>query len=420
MKYLASVYFFIAIPALVMTGCRADPAKAVRTRDEPRQREPVKLTEEALKIHRAALVIDGHNDLPYALRERKDPLMRRIDIARTQKQLNTDIPRLRQGGVGAQFWSAYVSVDTAKDGTAVRTTLEQIDIIHRMVEKYPDTFEMAASADDIDRIHKKGKIASMIGVEGGHSIDNSLAVLRMYYKLGVRYMTLTHSENTSWADSCSDKPVHKGLTPFGEQVVREMNCLGMLVDISHVSADTMRHALRVSSAPLIASHSSAYAIAPHPRNVPDDVLRLVAKNGGVVMVNFYSGFVVPEGARVTQEMFEVARKLKIKYPDKNDLEAALRQWHKDHPYPRGTVHTVVDHIEHIVKVAGIDHVGLGSDFDGCNRLPAQLDDVSCYPYITQELLNRGHSPSDIRKVLGANLMRALRQAERVARDWKRD
>jgi membrane dipeptidase len=329
--------------------------------------------------------------------------------------LHTDIPRLRKGGVGAQFWSAYVSTETTKKGTAVRETLEQIDLIHRIVRAYPDTFAMAYTADDVVRVHKRGKIASLIGVEGGHSIDNSQGVLRSLYALGARYMTLTHSENTDWADSATDTPRHHGLTPFGEQVVLEMNRLGMLVDISHVSAETMRHALRVSRAPVIASHSSAFAVAAHPRNVPDDVLRLVAKNDGVVMVNFFSGFVVPEGARAMKEMFAVGRELRKKYRDPRELREAWRQWRKQHPFPRGTVHHVVDHIEHIIKVAGVDHVGLGSDFDGSSPLPHQLDDVSCYPYITQELLNRGYSAEAVRKVLGGNVLRVLRRAEEVAR-----
>jgi membrane dipeptidase len=275
---------------------------------------------------------------------------------------------------------------------------------------------MAYSADGIVRIHKKGKIASLIGVEGGHSIDNSLGVLRMLYALGVRYMTLTHSETLDWADSATDVAKHHGLTAFGEQVVREMNRLGMLVDISHVSADTMRHALRVTRAPVIASHSSAFAVAGHPRNVPDDVLLMVKKNDGVVMVNFYSGFVVPEAARLTRDMFQVARDLQKKYPDEREFQAALRQWRKDHPIPAGSVHHVVDHIEHIIQVAGVDHVGIGSDYDGINTTPKQLEDVSCYPYITQELLNRGHSKEDILKILGGNVLRALRRAEQVAKE----
>jgi membrane dipeptidase len=288
-----------------------------------------------------------------------------------------------------------------------------------MVEQYPDTFQMAYSADDIVRIRGQGKIASLIGIEGGHAIDNSLGVLRMLYALGARYMTLTHSETLDWADSATDKARHNGLTPFGEQVVLEMNRLGMLVDISHVSADTMKHALRVTRAPVIASHSSAYAIAQHPRNVPDDVLRLVAKNGGVIMVNFFPGFIVPEGARATREIFQVARELKAKYPDERDYQAALREWQRAHPYPTGSVHTVVDHIDHIVKVAGVDHVGLGSDYDGITRVPKQLEDVSCYPNLTQELLNRGYAEEAIHKILGRNLLRAFRQAEQVARDSRR-
>ncbi len=388
----------------------------------PKARGPVKLTEEALRIHREAIVIDGHNDLPWEFRAKDDLSFRKIDLRQSQKALglHTDIPRLRQGGVGAQFWSAYVPASTGKKGTAVRLTLEQIDVIRRMVASYPDTFEMAYTAVDIVRIHKNGKIASLIGVEGGHSIDNSLGVLRMLYALGVRYMTLTHSETLDWADSATDEPRHHGLTAFGEQVVREMNRLGMLVDISHVSAETMRHALRVTSAPVIASHSSAYALAEHPRNVPDDVLRSVKQNGGVVMVNFFPGFIVPEAARMTRDMFQRLRELQKKYPDEREFRAAMRQWRKENPIPTGSVHTVVDHIEHIIKVAGIDHVGLGSDFDGITSVPNQLEDVSCYPYITQELLNRGYGKEEIVKVLGGNLLRVLRRAEEVAKESQRN
>jgi membrane dipeptidase len=404
---------------IAMLGSLLLLSPVAKSSEKAKKRRPVKLTEEALKIHHEAILIDGHNDLPYQLREQKDLLLRKIDIGKLQKNLNTDIPRLRKGGVGAQFWSAYVSAGTMKDGSAVRRTLEQIDVIHRMVKKYSDTFEMAYTADDIVRIHKKGKIASLIGVEGGHSIDNSLGVLRMYHRLGIRYMTLTHSKNLDWADSATDKPEHKGLTPLGEQVVLEMNRLGMLVDISHISADTMRHALRVSRAPVIASHSSAFAIAPHPRNVPDDVLRLVAKNGGVVMVNFYSGFVVPEGARAMKRLFEVEKELRAKYPREEEFRVALTQWQRENRFPNGTIHDVVDHIDHIVKVAGVDHVGLGSDFDGVNALPTQLEDVSCFPYITQELLNRGYSKKNILKILGGNLLRAFRRAEQVAKAWEK-
>jgi membrane dipeptidase len=298
--------------------------------------------------------------------------------------LHTDIPRLRQGGLKAQFWSVYVPASTERTGNALLQTMEQIDLVHEMVAKYPDVFEMVKTADDIERITNQGKIASMIGVEGGYSIQESLPVLRHLYERGTRYMTLTHSKTLSWADSATDKPLHGGLTPFGEEVVREMNRLGMLVDISHVSPDTMVDALRVSKAPVIFSHSSARAIADHPRNVPDDVLRLMPANGGVVMINFFSCFVVPTD------------QLKA---DRNRL---------------GTVKTVVDHIEHVIQVAGIDQVCLGSDFDGIPRVPRQLDDVAHYPYITQELLNRGYTRDQIAKVLGGNALRALRQAEEVA------
>ncbi len=403
-------------PALVVFSLGLCPADDSQPKDKPmpKNRAPVQVTEEARRIQREAILVDGHNDLPYQFREKGDLSFQRIDITKPQPRLHTDIPRLRKGGVGAQFWSAYVSTHTMKTGTAVRETLEQIDVIHRMVRAHPETFEMAYSVDDILRIHKQGKIASLIGIEGGHSIDNSLGVLRMYYALGARYMTLTHTESLDWADSATDQPKCHGLSPFGEQVVLEMNRLGMLVDISHVSVETMKHALRVSRAPVIASHSSAYALAPHPRNVPDDVLRLVAKNGGVVMVNFYSGFITPEGARASREMFRIYRELKARYPNEKDLQTAIGQWVKEHPVPRGSVHNVVDHIEHIIKVAGVDHVGLGSDFDGINTVPHQLEDVSCYPNITQELLNRGYSKDDILKILGGNLLRAFRAAERVA------
>jgi membrane dipeptidase len=396
-------------------------SRAAGPADDPKRpptaesaRAPVKLTEEALRIHRDAILIDGHNDLPWQFREKKDLSFDRIDIAKPQKNLHTDIPRLRQGGIGAQFWAAFVPAETMKDGTAVRMTLEQIDVIHRMVRAYPDTFEMAHSADDILRIHKEGKIASLIGVEGGHSIDNSLGVLRMYYALGVRYMTLTHSDTLSWADSATDEAKHHGLTEFGEQVVHEMNRLGMMVDISHVSAETMKHALRVTRAPLIASHSSAFALAAHPRNVPDDVLVLMKKNGGVVMVNFFSGFIVPEAARAMKDMFQMARDLRKKYPNESEFLLALKEWQREHPIPRGSVHTLVDHIDHIVKVAGVDHVGIGSDFDGINVVPHQVEDVSYYPYITQELLNRGYSREDILKILGGNLLRVFRAVEQCA------
>jgi membrane dipeptidase len=412
LRLLAAAAFAALVAAILPAA--DDPPKPAEP--APKSRAPVVLTDEALRIHRAALLVDGHNDLPWELRRKGDTGFRDIDIARPQPRIHTDLPRLKEGGVGAQFWSAYVPSSTAAKGKAVTTTLEQIDVIHRMVKRYPDDLEMAYGTEDIVRIRKAGKIASLIGVEGGHSIDNSLGVLRMLHKLGVRYMTLTHSESLDWADSATDKPRANGLSRFGEEVVLEMNALGMLVDLSHVSPETMKAALRVTKAPVIFSHSSARALADHPRNVPDDVLTLVKENGGVVMINFFSGFLVPEGARVTRRMFEVSRELRKQYPDEERYREALREWLREHDYPAGTVHTIVDHIEHVIKVAGIDHVGLGSDFDGVTRLPAQMDDVSHYPYITQELLNRGYKENEIRKVLGENLMRAFREAERVSRE----
>ena len=384
--------------------------------DDPKPARDVVLTAEAIAIHREALLVDGHNDLPYALREAAGPTFRTIDISKPQPKLHTDIARLKKGNVGAQFWSAYVPVDTAKKGIAVRMTLEQIDVIHELVRRYPETFEMASGTDDIRRIRKSGKIASLIGVEGGHSIDNSLGVLRDYYRLGVRYMTLTHSESLDWADSATDAPKAHGLSPFGEEVVLEMNRLGMLVDLSHVSPETMKAALKVSKAPVIFSHSSARGIADHPRNVPDDVLELVKANNGVVMVNFFSGFLVPEGARAMRKMFDVSRDLKKKFPDDEaKFKEALRAWVKENDFPAGSVQTIADHIDRIVKVAGIDCVGIGSDFDGITKVPYQMDDVSCYPLLTQELLNRKYTKEQIHKVLGGNLMRVFAEAERISR-----
>jgi membrane dipeptidase len=382
-------------------------------------RPPVVLTDEARKLHAECLLIDGHNDLPWHMRTEHGASFAKCDIAQVQPKNHTDIPRLRQGGVGAQFWAAYAPVETIRKGDATHVVLEQIDLIREMVDRYPETFELALTADDIERIHGQGKIASLIGVEGGHAIEDSIGVLRMLHALGVRYMTLTHADTLSWADAATDDPRHGGLSPFGEEVVRRMNELGMLVDISHVSPDTMRDALAISKAPVIASHSSAHAIAPHPRNVPDDVLLLIKQNGGLVMVNFFSGFVVPESAKTAANMFQVRREFSKQHPDPKDLDKAMKQWEAAHPLEPGTIHDVVDHIDHIVKVAGIDHVGIGSDFDGVSMLPEQLKDVSAYPLITQELLNRGYTPADIRKIMGENLLRALRGVEQTARELRK-
>ncbi len=379
-------------------------------------RPPVVLTDEARALHASSLVIDGHNDLPWELRTQVQGRFDRLDIAKPQVgKLQTDIPRLRQGGVGAQFWSVWVPVETAKRGAALTTTLEQIDLVKAMIARYPETFELALTTDDVERIHKSGKIASLIGVEGGHSIEGSLNVLRQLYDLGARYMTLTHSDSLEWADSGTDVAKVGGLSPFGEDVVREMNRLGMMVDISHVSPDAMKDALRVTEAPVIFSHSSARGVADHPRNVPDDVLKLTAENGGVVMVNFFSAFIVPETAKRDVERMAFRRAKEKEFTAEQDVEAAMRRWDAEHGRGEvGTIHTLIDHIEHIIQVAGVDHVGLGSDYDGISMLPTQLEDVSSYPYITQALLDRGHSAEEVRKILGGNLMRVMRGAEAAA------
>lgn len=397
----------------------AKPGRVVRGpgywRSEER-RQPVELTEEAAQVHKAGFVFDGHNDLPWALRTNASSSFAKLDIAQPQPELHTDIARLRAGNAGAQFWSVYVPADTAKRGTALLQTLEQIELVHAMMERYPDTFEFARTVDDIERIRATGKIASLIGVEGGHSIENSLETLRRLHKLGAAYMTLTHSDTLDWADSATDDPKHGGLSAFGEEVVREMNRLGMLVDLSHVSPETMKDALRVSRAPIIFSHSSARAVADHARNVPDDVLRLTAKNGGVVMVNFFSGFVEPESARRMAKMFDANRELRVKFPDDVEYEKEKTRWRARNPILPGTIHDVIDHIDHIVRVAGIDHVGIGSDYDGVSMLPKQLEDVSTYPLITQALLTRGYTSEETHQIMSGNILRVMREAERVAKE----
>jgi N-acyl-D-amino-acid deacylase len=379
------------------------------------RRSPVKVTARAMEIHKRGYILDGHNDLPWAIRNNASSSFERLDISKPQPTLHTDIDRLRKGNVGAQFWSVYVPANRSERGTALRETLEQIELVHAMVKKYPETFQLALSTKDIHAARSANKIASLIGVEGGHSIEDSIEVLRRLYRLGARYMTLTHSDTLAWADSATDESKHGGLSPFGEEVVREMNRLGMMVDLSHVSPDTMKDALRITKAPIMFSHSSARAIADHPRNVPDDVLRLTAKNGGVVMVNFFSGFVEPESARRMKDMFAVSRRLRKEFPKEEDYQNARKRWRAQHPMLPGTVHDLVDHIDHIVRVAGIDHVGIGSDYDGVSMLPEQLEDVSTYPVITQELLNRGYTEKDIHKIMSGNIMRAFAGAEETAR-----
>jgi membrane dipeptidase len=373
----------------------------------------VVMTAQGLAVHRSGLLIDGHNDLPWQIRTKGASSFDKMDLRQRQATLQTDIPRLRQGGMGAQFWVVYVPPELEHSGAA-KTALEQFDLIDQMIERYSDTFEAARTAADIERIHNSGRIACLIGIEGGHVIENSLEKLALFHRRGACYMGLTHSETTDWADSATDVPRHGGLSPFGKQVVREMNRLGMLVDLAHVSPDTMRDALRISKAPVIVSHASAMAIASHPRNVPDDVIAAIGRSGGMVMVTFFPGYAHPQGARAMAGYFEQERAIRAKYPESQAFDKAWKAYRDANPIPPGDVGMVVDHIDHIVRIAGIDHVGLGSDYDGVGIMPHQLEDVSGYPYITQELLNRGYSAQDIYKIMGQNLLRVMREAQRVA------
>lgn len=370
------------------------------------------------RILREVPLIDGHNDLPWQYRERAKDQLAKIDIRQDQskldKPLHTDIPRLRAGLLGAQFWSVYVPA-TLKGADAVQATMEQIDVVHRLNALYPDTFALALTADDVTRIHKSGRIASMIGMEGGHSINNSLAALRQFYASGARYMTLTHSENNDWADSATADPKHNGLTAFGKLVVGEMNRVGMLVDLSHVSPKTMHDALDTTAAPVIFSHSSARAISNHPRNVPDDVLARLKANGGVVMVTFVPSF-VSEALRIW-EADRSAQEARLKSlhngaPEK--VKTELEAWRTANPRPSAALSEVADHIEHVMKVAGEDHVGIGGDLDGISTTPVGLESVADYPKLFAELLRRGHSEQQLKKLAGLNVLRVMKQVEATA------
>ncbi|MBA0049457.1 membrane dipeptidase [Streptomyces sp. AJS327] len=374
------------------------------------------LLDRARELLRQHPVVDGHNDLPWTLREQVTYDLDQRDIARDQSaHTHTDIPRLRAGGVGAQFWSVYVATGLTGD-SAVSACLEQIDVVRRLAARYPDDLRLAYTAREMEEARAAGRIASLMGAEGGHSIDNSLATLRALYQLGVRYMTLTHNDSLAWADSATDEPRADGLSRFGEEVVREMNRLGMLVDLSHVAASTMRDALRVSAAPVLFSHSSARAVCPHPRNIPDDVLARLPENGGVAMVTFVPKFLSTAAGdwwkQATADLAE--RGLSLFGTDPASV-AARRAYEETNPAPPVTVATAADHLDHMREVAGIDHLGLGGDYDGMPFGPTGLEDVAGYPNLVAELLDRRWSEADLAKLTWQNAVRVLGAAEEVAR-----
>jgi membrane dipeptidase len=362
-------------------------------------------------------ILDGHNDLPWTLRVADDVDLDTTDLDHAVATIQTDWPRMAAGGVGAQFWSVYVSADLEGE-TAVTTTLEQIDLVHELIRRYPGTLELALTADDVERIIAAGKVASLIGAEGGHSIGSSLGTLRALYALGVRYMTLTHNRSLPWADSATDDPVVGGLSTFGREVVREMQRLGMLVDLSHVSPDTMRDALDTAEGPLIFSHSSALAICDHPRNVPDEILARLPANGGTCMVNFVPAF-VSQACRDWERGFaEDAKQRGFDFknvPGRGQAKELRQEWIAKHPRPAVQLAEVADHVEHVREVAGVDHVGIGSDYDGVDWLPEGLEDTSTYPALIAELLRRGWSEEDCGKLASGNIIRTLRAAEETAR-----
>ncbi|TCM19006.1 membrane dipeptidase [Novosphingobium sp. PhB165] len=381
---------------------------------------PEQVAEAAL---RAAPVWDGHNDVPEQLRARRKNILAGFDFrdttntadpAKGWQTMHTDLTRLRKGHVGAQFWSVYVSA-SLDDPHAVQATLEQIDVAKRLIASYPQDMQLATSAADVEKAMKAGKIASLLGMEGGHSIGGSLGVLRQMYALGARYMTLTHFKNTAWADSATDKPEHDGLTDFGRDVVREMQRIGILVDLSHTSEATMRATLAVAKAPVMFSHSNARAINHHSRNVSDPVLKAVAANGGIVMVNIFPTYVVEETRQwLAARAGEKARQDALNIGDPAAAEAALKDWETAHPMPRGTIKDVADNIDHIIAVAGIDHVGLGGDFDGVETTVVGMEDVSTYPALFAELARRGHSQADLEKISSGNMLRVMKAAEAYA------
>jgi membrane dipeptidase len=394
------------------------PAAAHAQRIDPKTQARI------TRILRATPLIDGHNDLAEQLRENYHMSIEGLASGTDKRAtpLMTDMTRLHQGQLGAQFWSVYIPSEMTGDA-AIRATLEQIDIVKRLVKAYPNDLELARTAGDVVRIHKTGKIASLIGIEGGHQLGGSLAALRQFYELGARYVTLTHFKNNEFADSATDDPKYHGINDFGRTLIHEMNRLGMLVDLSHVSPETMRAAIAASKAPVIFSHSGARALADHPRNVPDDVLKMLPTNGGVVMVNFYLGHLSSQYIEWSADKGAEDARLKALYvgqPERRD--AAMKSWIRGHPSPTAGVGLVADHIEHVVQIAGHDHVGIGGDLDGIDYdgAPPGLNSVSGYPLIFAELIRRGWSDADLAKLAGGNVLRVMRQAETVAASMAND
>jgi len=378
-----------------------------------------KLLERARSILQRAPLIDTHNDLPYALFLANKGDLTKVDLGKKQPELPADIPRLREGRVGAQYWSVYVDSETQLTRTSLHEALRIFDLALRTIESRPE-LELARTADDVTRITKAGRIASLLGVEGGHMIESSPAVIRIFHRLGARYLTLTHWRNTEWADSATDTPRNDGLSKAGEQLVQELNRAGMFADIAHVSPDVMRDVLRVSKAPVISSHSDAWALVHHPRNIPDDVLRLLAKNGGVVHVAFIREFVV-DGSAWQAEKKEARRAIRQRVSTDAEADKELAAWEKTHPMPGGTVADVANVIDHIRTVAGVDHVGIGGDFFDSGKLSmvSGLQDVTTYPVLFAELLRRGWNEADLLKLAGQNHLRAMREMERVAAELQK-
>ncbi len=406
-----SLTFALLLSLSTISVTAQQPATSAQPSEAPRDE---KLWKKALDIHRKAIVVDTHNDiLSMMIDDNYD-----LGVSSVGKY-HTDIARMKQGGLTAEFFSVYIDRSFARDGGSARRALDMIDYVYRAAERYPNDLMMAYSTADIRRAKKQNKIAALMGIEGGHGIEDSLMALRDFYRLGIRYMTLTHNNTNNWADACCDEARHNGLSDFGKEVVREMNRIGMLVDVSHVSDKTMSDVLDVSTAPVIASHSSARALGDRPRNIPDDLLRRFAKNGGVVMVNFYPGFIdknviaasKERDARLKPQMDEIRATYK---EDAKRLAEEISKLQAAHPLPATPLSVLIDHFDHIAKVAGIDHVGIGSDFDGIPSLPVGMEDISKLPVVTYELLKRGYSEKDVKKVLGDNFMRAFAQAERVA------